>query len=220
MSMPYLCPLSDTSVRMTDPSHDGTSNSRLHLRISTVAPSSIYKFSHVFMPETQQAEFFTKTTLPLVRDLLEGQNGLLFAYGVTNSGKTYTIQGGHDPDSAGILPRTLDVVFNSVEGQLSDGRVSGNQYTGPNYLPLKLLLSLDLSGCTASKKLTLQSPCPTLMYQPMSHNSQRSLRSTSQTQMILILIQPSLSSTATTSTLSGCLTQKYTMRRFTIFLLK
>ncbi|KAG1828601.1 P-loop containing nucleoside triphosphate hydrolase protein [Suillus subalutaceus] len=57
-------------------------------------------FSHVFLPETQQAEFFAKTTLPLVRDLLDGQNGLLFAYGVTNSGKTYTIQGGNGPDSA------------------------------------------------------------------------------------------------------------------------
>ena len=129
MSMPYLYPLSDTSVRMTDPtSHDGAGSSRLHLRVSTV-PSSIYKFSHVFLPETRQAEFFTKTTLPLVRDLLDGQNGLLFAYGVTNSGKTYTIQGGNGPDSAGILPRTLDVIFNSVEGLHSDGRVCNDQHT-------------------------------------------------------------------------------------------
>ncbi|KAG1783598.1 kinesin-domain-containing protein [Suillus placidus] len=122
MSMPYLAPLSDTSVQMTDTSHDGAGSSRPHIRVSTVAPSSIYRFSHVFLPETQQAEFFAKTTLPLVRDLLDGQNGLLFAYGVTNSGKTYTIQGGNGPDSAGILPRTLDVIFNSVEGLHSDGR--------------------------------------------------------------------------------------------------
>ncbi|KAG1773012.1 kinesin-domain-containing protein [Suillus occidentalis] len=122
MSMPYLAPLSDTSVQMTDTSHDGAGSSRPHIRVSTVAPSSIYRFSHVFLPETQQAEFFAKTTLPLVRDLLNGQNGLLFAYGVTNSGKTYTIQGGNGPDSAGILPRTLDVIFNSVEGLHSDGR--------------------------------------------------------------------------------------------------
>ncbi|KAG2149677.1 kinesin-domain-containing protein [Suillus cothurnatus] len=121
-SMPYLAPLSDTSVQMTDTSHDGAGSSRPHIRVSTVAPSSIYRFSHVFLPETQQAEFFAKTTLPLVRDLLDGQNGLLFAYGVTNSGKTYTIQGGNGPDSAGILPRTLDVIFNSVDGLHSDGR--------------------------------------------------------------------------------------------------
>ncbi|KAI9068005.1 kinesin-domain-containing protein [Trametes sanguinea] len=114
---PYLEPLSDTSVKMTDPS-SSTSRSRM----STINPSSIYTFSHVFPPDTQQPEFFSKTTLPLVRDVLEGRNGLLFAYGVTNSGKTYTIQGGNTAGSAGILPRTLDVIFNSIEGLHGDDR--------------------------------------------------------------------------------------------------
>ncbi|KAI0374509.1 kinesin-domain-containing protein [Pilatotrama ljubarskyi] len=114
---PYLEPLSDTSVRMTDPS-SSTSRSRM----STVNPTSIYTFSHIFPPDTQQPEFFSKTTLPLVRDVLEGRNGLLFTYGVTNSGKTYTIQGGNTQGSAGILPRTLDVIFNSIEGLHGDDR--------------------------------------------------------------------------------------------------
>lgn len=85
--------------------------------------SSVYTFSHIFPPETQQVEFFNKTTLPLVRDLLEGRSGLIFTYGVTNSGKTYTIQGGNQPGTAGILPRTLDVLFNSVEGLHGDDTV-------------------------------------------------------------------------------------------------
>jgi len=38
--------------------------------------------------------------------------GLLFAYGITNSGKTYTMTG--EPEEAGILPRSLDVIFNSI----------------------------------------------------------------------------------------------------------
>lgn len=96
----------------------------MYYRASTTPPPSIYKFSHVFLPSTQQVDFFAKTTLPLVQDLLNGQNSLLFAYGVTNSGKTYTIQGGNEPGSGGILPRTLDIIFNSVEGLQSDGRVS------------------------------------------------------------------------------------------------
>ena len=116
---PYLEPLSDTSVRMTDPSSSTT-----HSRLSTISPSSIYTFSHVFPPDTTQSDFFSKTTLPLVRDVLEGQNGLLFTYGVTNSGKTYTIQGGSSEGSAGILPRTLDVIFNSIEGLHGDGKAS------------------------------------------------------------------------------------------------
>ncbi|KAI1797554.1 kinesin-domain-containing protein [Ganoderma leucocontextum] len=114
---PYLEPLSETSVRMTDPSSSTT-----HSRLSTISPSSLYTFSHVFPPETTQSDFFGKTTLPLVRDLLEGQSGLLFTYGVTNSGKTYTIQGGGSQGSAGILPRTLDVVFNSIEGLHGDSK--------------------------------------------------------------------------------------------------
>ncbi|KAG5654024.1 hypothetical protein H0H81_008038 [Sphagnurus paluster] len=117
---PYLTPLSDTSVRMADPSEQ--LNKPARFRASTLPPSSIYTFSHIFPPDTTQSDFFTKTTLPLVRDLLQGQNGLLFTYGVTNSGKTYTVQGGTHEGSAGILPRTLDVIFNSIDGLHGDGR--------------------------------------------------------------------------------------------------
>lgn len=35
---------------------------------------------------------------------------------MTNSGKTYSIQGGRTEREAGILPRTLDVVFRSIDG--------------------------------------------------------------------------------------------------------
>ncbi|KAJ6626900.1 P-loop containing nucleoside triphosphate hydrolase protein [Mycena sp. CBHHK59/15] len=119
-SSPYLSPLSDTSVRMTDPHEPQGNPSRF--RVSTSAPSSIYTFSHIFPAQTSQSDFFTKTTLPLVRDVLQGQNGLLFAYGVTNSGKTYTVQGGAQAGSAGILPRTLDVLFNSIEGLHGSGK--------------------------------------------------------------------------------------------------
>ncbi|KAF8168235.1 P-loop containing nucleoside triphosphate hydrolase protein [Crassisporium funariophilum] len=117
---PYLTSLSDTAVNMTDP--QDPQNGRSKYRFSAVAPSSTYTFSHVFPPNTVQSEFFTKTTLPLVRDALMGQNGLLFTYGVTNSGKTYTVQGGTEGGTAGILPRSLDVIFNSIEGLQGDGR--------------------------------------------------------------------------------------------------
>lgn len=111
---------------MSDPAQDESQNapSRNRFRPSTAPPPSIYSFSRVFQDTTLQSEFFTKTTLPLVRGLLDGENGLLFAYGVTNSGKTYTMQGGSEPGSAGILPRTLDVIFNSVEGLHSRSKVN------------------------------------------------------------------------------------------------
>ncbi|KAI8868298.1 P-loop containing nucleoside triphosphate hydrolase protein, partial [Ramicandelaber brevisporus] len=53
-----------------------------------------------------QEAVFEATTLPLVRDLLYRQrDGLLFAYGVTNSGKSHTING--TPSNPGLLPRAL-----------------------------------------------------------------------------------------------------------------
>ncbi len=68
----------------------------------------------MFNNGTSQAELFEATTLPLVRDLLEGKNGLLFAYGNTGSGKTYTIQG--RPSDHGVLPRTLHTIFSNMRG--------------------------------------------------------------------------------------------------------
>ncbi|KIP06938.1 hypothetical protein PHLGIDRAFT_13558 [Phlebiopsis gigantea 11061_1 CR5-6] len=107
-------------------------------RLSTVPPPSIYTFSHIFPPATSQFDFFTKTTLPLVKDVLEGQSGLLFTYGVTNSGKTYTIQGGSEHGSAGILPRTLDVIFNSIDGLHGDGRFRPVRLQGIEHAPPEL----------------------------------------------------------------------------------
>lgn len=38
--------------------------------------------------------------------------GLLFTYGVTGSGKTHTMTG--SPGQGGLLPRSLDMIFNSI----------------------------------------------------------------------------------------------------------
>lgn len=47
----------------------------------------------VFGPETSQKEFFLGCIMQPVKDLLEGHSRLIFTYGLTNSGKTYTFQG-------------------------------------------------------------------------------------------------------------------------------
>ena len=106
---PYLTALSDTTVLMSDKPEDS------HRRaVRGASTETEYKFTLVFLPDTKQEEFFVKTTLPLINNVLAGQNALLFAYGVTNSGKTYSIQGGPGENEAGILPRSLDVLFRSI----------------------------------------------------------------------------------------------------------
>uniref|UniRef100_A0A8C9LDU2 Kinesin family member 20B n=1 Tax=Pavo cristatus TaxID=9049 RepID=A0A8C9LDU2_PAVCR len=75
-----------------------------------------FTFSRVFGPEATQEEFFEGTMKQPVQDFLEGCNRLVFTYGVTNAGKTYTFQG--TEDDVGILPRTMDMLFKTIGGRL------------------------------------------------------------------------------------------------------
>uniref|UniRef100_A0A0K0E7M4 Kinesin-like protein n=1 Tax=Strongyloides stercoralis TaxID=6248 RepID=A0A0K0E7M4_STRER len=74
--------------------------------------NNIYKFGHVFDPYDDQQTVFNRTCKDLILKLLQGENGLLFTYGVTGSGKTHTIIG--NSEDPGILPRLSDVLFNSL----------------------------------------------------------------------------------------------------------
>ncbi|XP_036696719.1 kinesin-like protein KIF23 isoform X6 [Balaenoptera musculus] len=71
-----------------------------------------YSFKQVFGIHTTQKELFDVVANPLVDDLIHGKNGLLFTYGVTGSGKTHTMTG--SPREGGLLPRCLDMLFNSI----------------------------------------------------------------------------------------------------------
>ncbi|XP_019955105.2 kinesin-like protein KIF23 isoform X5 [Paralichthys olivaceus] len=71
-----------------------------------------YTFKKIFGINTTQLELFEDIAKPLVDDLIDCKNGLLFTYGVTGSGKTFTMTG--SPGEGGLLPRSLDMLFNSI----------------------------------------------------------------------------------------------------------
>ncbi|XP_074739991.1 kinesin-like protein KIF20A [Strix uralensis] len=75
-----------------------------------------FSFTQIFGPDVGQKLFFDETMKQVVKDVLNGQNWLVYTYGITNSGKTHTIQGSNK--DGGILPRSLAVIFNSVGDQL------------------------------------------------------------------------------------------------------
>ncbi|XP_034050622.1 kinesin-like protein KIF20B [Thalassophryne amazonica] len=75
-----------------------------------------FTFTQVFGPEATQRKVFEGSVRGLVQDVLEGGNCLVFTYGVTNAGKTFTFVG-PDHDS-GLLPRSLSVIFNSIGERL------------------------------------------------------------------------------------------------------
>ena len=75
----------------------------------------MYSFSQIFDETTTQKQLFEHIGLSLVQDLLVGKNGLLFTYGVTGSGKTYSMIG--NQTELGLLQRSLDTLFNSISFQ-------------------------------------------------------------------------------------------------------
>jgi hypothetical protein len=72
-----------------------------------------FNFTQIFDNNASQVQIFQITCLPLITDLIKNRkSGLLFAYGLTNAGKTYTIIG--DQTNPGILPLTLAYILTEV----------------------------------------------------------------------------------------------------------
>lgn len=99
----------------------------------------------VFPELSQQEDIFEEVVGGPLASFMAGHHVLLFAYGPTGSGKTYTMQG--TPEQPGLIPRTLDRLFRLVGPQLTSrapfaplyfGEVSARPRQGPTWLnPLK-----------------------------------------------------------------------------------
>lgn len=80
-----------------------------------------FTFSKIIRPEVGQKEIFSSLVQPKLQDFLEGQNQLLFTYGATSAGKTFTMQG--EPGNSGIIPRSIDLVFNTIGSKVCQSPV-------------------------------------------------------------------------------------------------
>lgn len=73
-------------------------------------------FTKIFKESTTQEDLFNGYGLDALQNFFEGLDTLLFTYGASGAGKTHTMLGtSKDP---GLLPRSLDVIFNSLEGKM------------------------------------------------------------------------------------------------------
>uniref|UniRef100_A0AAX7SX16 Kinesin-like protein n=1 Tax=Astatotilapia calliptera TaxID=8154 RepID=A0AAX7SX16_ASTCA len=91
-----------------------------------------YVFDRVLPPNTTQEQVYDQCAKQIVKDVLGGYNGTIFAYGQTSSGKTHTMevrrsldhvltanrkptQGKlHDPQLMGIIPRIARDIFDHI----------------------------------------------------------------------------------------------------------
>ncbi|KAF0046717.1 hypothetical protein F2P81_000350 [Scophthalmus maximus] len=82
---------------------------------TVVIASKPYMFDRVFQSSTTQEQVYNACAQKIVKDVLEGYNGTIFAYGQTSSGKTHTMEGNlHDTDAMGIIPRIVQDIFNYI----------------------------------------------------------------------------------------------------------
>ncbi|XP_057535211.1 kinesin-like protein KIN-5B isoform X2 [Amaranthus tricolor] len=85
-----------------------------------------FTFDKVFGPKAQQKTIYDQAIAPMVRDVLDGYNCTIFAYGQTGTGKTYTMEGAMKPKGndviaeAGVLPRAVRHIFELLEAQNAD----------------------------------------------------------------------------------------------------
>ncbi|XP_029693038.1 kinesin heavy chain-like [Takifugu rubripes] len=82
---------------------------------TVVVAGKPYVFDQVFSPSTEQPQVYDTCARQIVKDVLGGYNGTIFAYGQTSSGKTHTMEGNlHDPRLMGIIPRIARDIFDHI----------------------------------------------------------------------------------------------------------
>ncbi|XP_065808238.1 kinesin heavy chain-like isoform X2 [Labrus bergylta] len=82
---------------------------------TVVITAKPYVFDRVLPPNTSQEQVYDQCAKQIVKDVLGGYNGTIFAYGQTSSGKTHTMEGKlHDPQLMGIIPRIAHDIFDHI----------------------------------------------------------------------------------------------------------
>ncbi|XP_012231928.1 kinesin-like protein Klp61F [Linepithema humile] len=101
--------ISDTEIMVCERSQDRFSRN--------------FTFDRVFDPSSTQVDIYNTVMSPLLKEIIAGYNCTVFAYGQTNTGKTYTMEGDrlNDPNlhwqsdtSAGMIPRCLSHLFDEL----------------------------------------------------------------------------------------------------------
>ncbi|XP_042898685.1 kinesin heavy chain [Parasteatoda tepidariorum] len=78
-------------------------------------PGKLYMFDKIFKPNATQEKVYNEAAKAIVKDVLMGYNGTIFAYGQTSSGKTHTMEGDlTDSVNQGIIPRIVNDIFNHI----------------------------------------------------------------------------------------------------------
>ncbi|CCX10158.1 kinesin motor domain-containing protein [Pyronema domesticum] len=71
-----------------------------------------FEYDNVFTPSSNNAQVYESCAKRLVRRVMEGYHGTVFAYGMTGTGKTFSMQG--TTASPGVIPLAVTDIFSYI----------------------------------------------------------------------------------------------------------
>lgn len=77
--------------------------------------STFFTYDRIFDQDCTNEEVYLGVARELVHSVVRGLNGTVFAYGQTSSGKTYTMQGGENEESPGIVQMAARDLFTVMD---------------------------------------------------------------------------------------------------------
>ena len=108
----------DDKVLIFDPTGERIQKKTFLSNSSGRSKNLVFGFDRVFGPTSTQEDIFEivkNNIFPEKGGLLDGFNCTVFAYGATGSGKTFSMAG--SPENQGIMSRSVQYIFESIEKQ-------------------------------------------------------------------------------------------------------
>jgi centromeric protein E len=93
-------------------SPDWTVDGRRGILEYTGKDGGTYEYDNVFTPSDNNAQVYESCAKRLVRRVMEGYHGTVFAYGMTGTGKTFSMQG--TTSSPGVIPLAITDIFSFI----------------------------------------------------------------------------------------------------------
>ncbi|KAI5057401.1 hypothetical protein GOP47_0027416 [Adiantum capillus-veneris] len=159
-------PFNDEELRSNAPQvvtcHDLQREVAVSQNIAGKQLDRVFTFDKVFGTQSQQKDLYDQAIVPIVNEVLEGFNCTIFAYGQTGTGKTYTMEGagrnsrnGELPPDAGVIPRAIKQIFDTLELQNAEYSVKVTFLELYNEETTDLLAPEDISKLMDDKRKPL-----------------------------------------------------------------
>ncbi len=87
---------------------------RTNVHGESVSGSASFQFDKFFGPSSSQQQVFEEIA-HCVQSVLDGYSACVFSYGATGSGKTYTMEGGPGEEQRGMIPRSVELIFQQIQ---------------------------------------------------------------------------------------------------------